>query len=252
VNKDTKAAAATKKDGSAAPVAPARLTFSDDIAAVFREVQASGLAGAKSEFESTAQYQARLASWLVKGGTKRYIFAFDRGAEGAFEGYYTFDYNADAELMRLTVENMLAEEPIPLRSTRMVLGTYLGTNALGVKRTVTRMVKNIYYVSLSSSSPLKLFTKDDYGLYLDPARFTWPMDPAAARANKASLSLALVGTIPLPEATEEKGLDEPTIDDPQQVLVYSRTLPFSLEELRVINSRTGATVWASQGSLSPR
>ena len=71
--------------------------FSDNIVAVFREVQASGLADAKGEFESTAQYQARLAPW--KGGTKKHVFVVDKDAVSDFEAYYTFEYDADTEEM---------------------------------------------------------------------------------------------------------------------------------------------------------
>jgi hypothetical protein len=227
VQKDTKATTAAKKNGSTAPVAPpAKAMLSDNIVAVFRAVQASGLAGAKGEFESTAQYEARLASW--KGGTKKYVFLIDKDEQSEFEAYYTFEYDADAEEMHLTVGcNYLAGDTIRLRSIRTVLGTYVGTNAFGVKKIITRMVENSYFVGLSSSSPFKLFSKDEYGISFEPAKFTWTMDPAAARANKESLRIAVVGTVPSPEATEETSLTEPTINRPRQVLVYSRTLPFS-------------------------
>ena len=109
-----------------------------------------------------------------------------------------------------------------------------------MKNNITRMVENRYFVGLSSSSPFELFGKDEYGS-LEPAKFTWAIDPAAA-ANKESLRIPVVGSVPSPEATGETSLTEPTINRPRQVLVYSRTLPFSLEAVRVLNSRTGATV----------
>jgi hypothetical protein len=236
VQKDTKATTAAKKNGSTAPVAtPAKAMFSDNIVAVFRAVQASGLAGAKSEFESTTQYEARLASW--KGGTKKYVFVVESNGQPDDFANYTFKYDADAKEMLLTVGSKYeVSDSVQLRSIRTVLGTYVGVNAFGVKKLITRMVEETYYVKLSPSSPFHLFT------WAGPSWFSWGMDPAAARANKESLRIAVVGTVPSPEATEEKSPAEPTINRPRQVLVYSRTLPFSLEELRVINSRTGATV----------
>jgi hypothetical protein len=220
-------------------VAPAKAKISDDIVAVFREVQASGLAGTKGEFESTAQYQARLTSW--KGGTKKYVFVVDKPQEGPFKEY-TFEYDADAEEMHLTIGNeYIVSDTFQLRSIRTVLGTYVGANAYGVKKSITRMVENTYYLRLSSSSPFELFSKGEYGSS-KPAKFTWTMDRATARANKESLRIGLEGTIPSPEATQETSLTEPTIDFPRHILVYSRTLPFSLEELRVLNLRTGVTV----------
>jgi TonB family protein len=240
VRKDAQTASGAKKNGAAAPVAtPTRPAFSDDITAVFRAVKASGLAGPKSEFESTAQYETRLASW--KGGTKKYVFVVEKNEESVMNGY-KFEYDADSQEMRLTVgSEYLVSDTIQMRSDRTALGTYVGSNAYGVKRTITRMVEYTYFVSLYYSSPFELFSKDQYDI-LKPAQFNWRMDPTAARATKESLRIAFVGTIPSPEATEETSLTEPTISRPRQILVYSRTLPFSLEELRVLNSRTGATV----------
>jgi TonB family protein len=240
VRKDAQTASGAKQNGAAAPVAtPTRPAFSDDITAVFRAVKASGLAGPKSEFESTAQYEARLASW--KGGTKKYVFVVEKNEESVMNGY-KFEYDADSQEMRLTVgSEYVVSDTIQMRSDRTALGTYVGSNAYGVKRTITRMVEYTYFVSIYSSSPFELFSKDQFDI-LKPAQFNWRMDPTAARATKDSLRIAFLGTIPSPEATEETSLTEPTISRPRQILVYSRTLPFSLEELRVLNSRTGATV----------
>lgn len=242
IRKDANAAAGTKVNSATASTgASAKAMVGDNIVALFRAVQASGSAGAKSEFESTAQYEARLASW--KGGTKKYVFVLDKEEQSPLDAYYTFEYDADAEEMHLTVgSNYLAGDTIQLRSIRTVIGTYVGTNAFGVKKTITRIVEYSYYVNLSSSSPFKLFSKDEYGISFEPAKFAWTMDPVAARASKAALRIAVVGAVPSPEATEETRLTEPTTSRPREVLVYSRTLPFSLEELRVLNSRTGATV----------
>lgn len=239
--RDAKVPTGTKKastaPASAAPATPIKAMYYHNIVTVFREVQASGLAGPKGEFESTAQYEARLASWKAKGATKKYVFAVEQG-----EDNYTFNYDADAEEMALTVGNeYLVSNTIPLRVIRTVLGTYVGTNVFGVKKIITRMVEDTYSAELSRSSPFQLFSKGEYGI-LAPAMFSWKMNSAAASANKAYLRIAVVGTIPSPEATEEQGLREPTIDHPRQSLLHSRTIPFSLEELRVLDSRTGATV----------
>ena len=68
------------------------------------------------------------------------------------------------------------------------------------------------------------------------------MDPTAARLNKRYLRVALLGTVPTPDATEETTLREPTISAPQEISIHSRRLPFSLEELRIIDSRTSETL----------
>jgi hypothetical protein len=222
MTKDAQAPAAPRRGAASAPAAPGKATFSDDIVAAFREVQASGSALVKDEFESTAQYHARLRSLKGKGETKKYVFIVEKDRDN-----YTFEYNADAEQMHLTVgTKYLVSDTVQLRSIQTVLGTYVGTNAFGVKKIITRTVEDTYYVSLSSSSPFRLFGKDPYDMF-EPAMFTWAMDPAAAKATKEYLRIAVVGTVPSPElATEEKGIRDPTIDDPRQSLICSRTLPF--------------------------
>ena len=144
--------------------------------------------------------------------------------------------------MHLTVGmEYLVSETIQVQSVSTVLGTYVGSNAFGVKKIITRMVEHAYHVDLDSSSPFTLFSTGQFNR-VEPAKFTWTMDPIVARANKEFLRIALVGSVPSPAVTEDTSLIEPTIDRPRQILVYSRNLPFSLEELRVLNSRTGVTV----------
>jgi hypothetical protein len=104
-------------------------------------------------------------------------------------------------------------------------------------KTITRILDVVYEVKLSSSSPFQLFGKNSYGAF-EPATYAWPMDPTAARLNKRYLRVALLGTVPTPDATEETTLREPTISAPQEISIHSRRLPFSLEELRIIDSRT--------------
>jgi hypothetical protein len=148
VKKDAKAT--TAKNGSAASVAPAKAALFDNVIAVFREVQASGLAGAKGEFESTAQYEARLASWKSKGATKKYVFVIENNGQTDDFANYTFKYDADAEAMHLTVGSKYDDsDSLQLRSIRTVLGTYVGVNAFGVKKLITREAEETYYLKVA-------------------------------------------------------------------------------------------------------
>lgn len=222
-----------KGNVAAVPVARAKDIVYDDIAAAFRAVKAAGAAAPKSEFETTAQYQARLGSW--RGGAKKYVFVVEK----SFSDEYTFEYDADAEEMHLTVGGLyLSLDDIQVRSGRTVLGTSAGTNPFGVKMVITNVVESNYHIKLDSTSPFRPFSQ---GTQHPQAKFSWTMRLAEAKANKKILCVAVVGTIPRPEATEETAVNEATISRPKHVLVYTRTLPCSLEELRVVNPRTGAT-----------
>jgi len=227
----------------------------DDIAAVFREVQASGLAAGKNEFETTAQYEARLGAW--KGGGKKYVFIVDQDDRPG--GNYTFRYDADTGEMHMEVWfydaiSAIRSKVIRLRRDENVLGQYTAENNFGVTRTVTRVAQNDYYVELFSSvlndgSP-GMENKTQPHLYEPPlfntnrTKFTWSMDVTAAMASKGVLRIALVGTIFSPEITNYTDTRNPTIEYPFETTKYTQILPFNLVQLRVIDSQTGMTIAA--------
>jgi hypothetical protein len=145
-------------------------------------------------------------------------------------------------VMNLTVgKEYLVQDTLQIRSVLRVLGTSVGTNAFGVKKIITNVVEHCYYVKLDPASAFELFRKDTYGS-LQPAKLNWRMTQSEARATKEALRIELVGSIPSPEPTEETSVSTPTINNPIELLTFGHSLPFSLSELRVINSRTGATV----------
>jgi hypothetical protein len=159
---------------------PAKATPVDNIVAVFHEVQASGLAGARGEFETTAQYEARLAAWKRKGAARKYVFLVENN--GQLDSFtYTLEYNADTESMHLIVGEY-DTDTVQLRTIRTVLGTYVGVNAFGVKKLITRMMEETYHLKLSESSPLHLTIEGRHG-ETAPAEYVWHMEPAAARTN---------------------------------------------------------------------
>lgn len=218
----------------------------DSIVAAFRSLKASRLAGLKSEFETTAEFESRLAAWEATGAMRKYVFVVDREVDT-----YSLDYDADAREMHVTIgkEHLIADT-VQVTSTRAVLGTYVGTNAFGVKKTIERTVEDSYCVRLAPSSPFSLYR--DGELARQPRKFEFPIDPIEAieaRAIKPYLRIALVGRISSPEATEEEYLRQPKLNDPVESLIRTRTLPFSLDELRILDIRTCRTVASYSASV---
>jgi len=212
----------------------------DDVAVIYQELSSplNRRASARGEFETTAQYKARLASWMTKYSNRQYVLLIET------EDEYSLQYNADTEEMTLTIgEEYLVSDTVKIRSTRKLLGTYLGSNSFGVKRVVTKVSRDEYYARLFISSPFELFPAGEFGLK-KPTVFRWPMTIAEAKLSKSALRLALVGTIPSPGVEEESSVVSPTTDTPLQVFRRDRTIPFRLQELRVVNVQSGLTVVA--------
>jgi len=108
----------------------------DDVAVIYQELSSplNRRASARGEFETTAQYKARLASWMTKYSNRQYVLLIET------EDEYSLQYNADTEEMTLTIgEEYLVSDTVKIRSTRKLLGTYLGSNSFGVKRVVTKV-----------------------------------------------------------------------------------------------------------------
>jgi hypothetical protein len=196
----------------------------DDIEQLFKS---SGIAP-KSEFETTAQYEARLNAARISG--KRLVLLLDDVRE------QTFKYDADAGMMTATIPTsrvrFLSEPNYPTHTVIRVHKSerrdeYVGQNAYGAERHISRTRGDEYGVVISQSFNRPL---------------VFPLDSTAAREAKPYLHLGFACTILDDKPLKDLTYHEPTISEPYDLAINEHYLPVSIGEVFVFDARTGVAL----------
>jgi hypothetical protein len=205
-----------------------------------RVILAGGMKG-KDEFETTEQYDARRnegKAVTAKQGTLVFVLPPD-----------TFDltYSADAQEMRIKLTarrkflffdggGSTSGNTFIIRSTQISKSSYVGTNAFGVKMSIESTVSRDHGVFVAQGSTVTLNDTSN------AASFTFSMDIEEARVSKRSLRVALVGKLAEWRVYSIEDGHSPTVEEPWDSLTKGLYIPFLLEEVRVLDSRTGQVV----------
>ena len=213
-----------------------------DIRAVIANFEKSA-PGPKSEFETTEQYEARLAT--SKHNQQQYVFVNDPIVDAYYVGDELNDpgefvYNADGHRFFRTIKMYHLQGVIDgvfvLRSNTTATGQYVATNAFGVRKVVTRFVKNVYELRVTDG----YFVVGDRDWSINIAV---PMQVTEAISLKNHLRLAFVCTISGSEVKREDQTIEATASDPREVQLHEIGLPVRIDKLWVFDSRTGGIIW---------
>jgi len=188
----------------------------------------------KSEYETQVAYQERVDKWkaaAVSGSIMLdSVLAFSMPLARVTALNHLIHPTFDAETARVRVQ-MTGEcenhAGVVMADTEKVLGSYVGSNAFGVKR----KVKTIFRTSLC----LQLLDHPDWVNFHEPVN----IDPATAKAMTRVGHLVLLGTLREPYRWSEMNTSSPTLDDPYKVMHLAVAILFDLQEVLIIDPVTG-------------
>jgi hypothetical protein len=209
-----------------------------DIKTVVASIERSS-PGAKSEFETTAQYETRKASFKAQL-QQEYVFVNDPSVDGHptddFDDIGMFTYDADAKLMRRKITMFGSSMAnILLRSSTTAAGQYVGMNAFGVRKIINRYNKVVYSLAVKrSGGPVAIDSSDNWFIAVEI-----PMETPEAIALKSRLRIAFVCTVSGQEIEHDDQITNPTVTEPTEIHWHVRSLPVEINTVWVFDMRTG-------------
>jgi hypothetical protein len=196
--------------------------------------------GPKSEFETTAQYEARVASFMAR--RQQYVFVNNPTADALRDAPDSdcehFKYNADEQMLTRTVSLFTTAEgaAFELKVDIMPTGQYVATNAFGVRKLVRRFEKNVYELRVTKKPE---FFEEAVGGGEWLLKIKLPMRATEAMVLKSTLRIVLVCTVSEPDIRRGQWRTEATITEPSEVHVHTKGLPVRIDKLFVFDRRTG-------------
>lgn len=188
-----------------------------DIKALYRKLAIPP----KGEFETTQAYQARAAK--IPTGIWAFVI------EGSEEHPIKWVYNADQAtfFIRIYTRDLgVVPGKIDLKQTSKYEGQYVGSNAMGVSKTIKKYLNKTWSILFDGELPGYYYTFVDIAILITPEH---------APAMKERLSVFVVcqtGTASIPgERTPSDSLavrqmyKEPTIDSPYEITSYFYEIP---------------------------
>ena len=229
----------------------------NDADAIYGLIKAKFPSPSKSEFESEAEYRARteeLASKPLLGGTKASdLFAFvltgmpsaqavSADLEEVFRNVDT-SYNAEFQQLTVTLSSYTLaptdDQPSLLwRTSSTLQGAYVGSNALGVKKRVSRWEQDDTIISLHDLSWLS----PDCAVKFGDISCAANVDAGTARLLSRNLRVLIVGHLVAPFISAEKYVGEPTIDAPAEIHHFQKVLHVQIEQLWLVDGMTGRVI----------
>jgi hypothetical protein len=203
----------------------------------------------QSEFETHAEYLARLAKlpdrsfWGSMTVNDKFAFVLGQARCCEIETKY------DAELKKMTVKialDMIRDERGEFfnwasiwRNTHTQVGSYVGQNPFGAARVVKRINVNDTDLIIEDSTWL-----DNRCDHTDPSAVSCSveMDEHQARTFSNNARVIVIGPLVAPFTSKQIASREPTIDSPYEILTYSELLHMKLEQLWIVNILTGEVI----------
>lgn len=211
----------------------------------------------KSEFESIAEYRARLEDFASRPLSARAakpddLFAFALSGQPCVGVYSVEDKSSyrnitthyDAEIHKLTVA--LAADIFAARddtwsalwrSARVYVGGYVGSNAFGVKKRINRWSQSDTVIVIHDFAWLS----PDCDL-TDGAACQIEVDAQKARALARNLQAILIGSLTPPFISDEVLAGMPTVDTPIDIYKRRKYLHVKLEQLWLVDGMTGHVI----------
>ena len=207
----------------------------DDIEAIIRRLAAAGAASGKGEFETTSEYEKRLATLVPKD---ELVFVVD-------EWSAPFQYDADKGEMTVWVSvypkafYLETDAPkFPCMEVKQVLRSekeYVGSNVFGVVKPIKDSQYDEFGIIVARSSTLTF----EPGLW--STRFAFHMDRDDARARKQYLRFAVVGTVAEGRVYRDLDTHATTVSEPYRDTRQQHYLPLTVSAARVVDARSGQT-----------
>lgn len=233
----------------------ASIPNADDIESLVRQLSRLG---ARGEFETTEQFQARQAKIVQTG--RKYAFALDREP-------LELKYDADEGIMWASVSlerRMFAPEYnyaycIQMRRILRHSERHVGVNSFGVRAAFEARLYEDYGAVVSQASVfwLRTFSFDcpKSGLTADMersllvkaepqfwARFPLQLPADRAKDLKPDLRMMLVGTVPDVRVYLDSSFDGATVSNPSEITIKKRFVNFLVSAVRIIDAKDGRTL----------
>jgi TonB family protein len=218
-----------------------------DIRAVVARLRSSPLSRPKSEFETTDQYAARMSAF--RPSDWQYVFVLNPTAN-EFNGKVGFSYDADGKTLTGTVElsslmTALVDDPpykdgFALRDDLRSAGQYVGSNAFGVKRVVTKLESTQYAIVVADNTGV--FKRREYAFEELIATVQLSASAIEAMALKANLGIALVCAVSPPRILETDHSAGATVTSPTELKQHTILVPVIPNELWLFDRRGGRVV----------
>jgi hypothetical protein len=226
----------------------------DNIESVILRLVASG-SREKKEFETTAQFEARQKALMTD---RRYAFDIETYgytfSNGPHENKCGCEYDADTETMKARIDNEIEsfdDDPtygphitVPVKLSKRRTERHVGTNSFGAKVVFDSDFYDEFGVILSRESIawLRSFSAEKDPNPFAPLSFSFPLERNRAKAMKLNLRVVLIGTIPDTRVHKHEFYSGATVTEPVELTINKFYVSFLLNEVRIIDSRTGQTV----------
>ena len=195
----------------------------------------AGLGSSKSEFETTIEYQQRLAALLNRTLAPSISlqsplpFLLNGISTGVSLPVTKFSYDADSELLTIALSPKLVgnREVMVLKTEVSELGRYTGQNAFGATTEVTSIHAEEYGIEFEQNEWLK---SSDLRL---------PLPKDQARLLFSQLRLVLVCKAISPYVTTRFTSSNPTLDAPTDYTAKANLIVVEPLELRLYDGQSG-------------
>lgn len=224
----------------------------DNIKSIYKEVSSQKEPAKRGEFESLEVYKKRIADWEQTISSKPYVIAMPKSPV-----YNWHFYNPDTKSFNFFIslnDNFIADISsecaketnkylsIKLFDEREDKGVYIGENAFGVKKEITKTKHTAYFAKLLLPSSVSKFikSKGSFNKYFEiPYK---KLDPSEAKSLKDNYEIFFI-VVPTPLACKKTAtnysyhISTPTINSPSEYTFDSYTTFFTLKEVIIVNAK---------------
>jgi hypothetical protein len=230
----------------------------DDVDSLYRGIAQRLVHPGKEEFESSAEYESRLQSFSSQpllGGTSagdEFAFVLGRGGESVRDidatvyGKIQTSYDADAQVLTVTIPlDPLSDEDGHFYDWASIwkrdgvpLGSYVASNAFGVKAQVRRFNDLSTEILIDNSDWLKTdCTKNP-----SDVTCTLTVGSPGARSLAAHPRVLVIGKLLPPFISSQEDTSQPTVDAPSEIHHHYKLLHFRLDQLWIFDGQTGVVL----------
>jgi hypothetical protein len=197
----------------------------EDILKVISDLKRAG-ASPKSEFETTAAFEARIAS-VPEKFKKQMVFPLVAGSDNIVR------YNADQGMVSVSlfpsfpISGSQVLHVLPLRRVVHEYPPYMASNSFGVTKPISRKVVEEQGIEIGSARIIGL---------------QFPLDAARASVVKPLLCFAIQGAVSQALVYSGTTRHTPTMSEPSDSALAGEYVPVAVTQLLAIDVRDGSIV----------
>ena len=227
--------ASTRKTAPSAATSRPSPAIGNNIIQVIDSLIAAGARKGKGEFETTDEYQSRQKALTARCGQLSFLVPDAK-----------FAYDADQAEMKVGVsmsQDILGDatsawSTVDLSSKLVRNTSYSGTNAYGARTLIHSRTYFDHGIALTPESS-NFFSFENDPKNAEP---TFPMQGGEARLLKPFLRVLLVGKLAEARVYDVQRTNSATLDYPYELKCSGLFIPFRLEEVRVVDIRSGKSI----------